>query len=85
MAKNYHDKMSDAFHGAEKKMAGKSSGGYDCHPETMMPKNARANGGEGGSEFADRGNPVRVAKAEAKNKTSYGSMSKGADIDGDIA
>jgi len=84
MAKNYHEKMSDAFHGAEKKMAGKSSGGYDHHPDTLMPKNARATGEGASDAFKDRPDGPQQAKSEKMNRTGYGSKSKGADIDGDV-
>ena len=84
MAKNYHDEMNDAFHAAESKMAGKSSGGYDHDMNTLKPKNARASGGGSSGEYTERGDAVRVKKAEAKNKTGYGSKNVSADIDGGL-
>jgi hypothetical protein len=84
MAKNYHDEMNDAFHKAEKKVAGKSSGGYDHDPMSLKPKNVRSEGKGGSGEYAERGDAVRVKKAEAKNKTGFGSKTNGADIDGGL-
>lgn len=81
---NHHDRMNEAFHKAEKKMAGKNSGGYDHHPETLMPKNARANGGGSSGEHAERGEPAAQRRADRANKTGYGSKNVGADIGGGV-
>lgn len=77
---NHHDKMNEAFHKAEKKMAGKSSGGYDMHMDTLAPKGGKANGSGGDNKFAEKGQRF----SEKNNRTSYGSKTIGADIDGGI-